>query len=623
MRNICKQKFVLLFSLLLINVSFALAQSAAITVSVDATDAPRSLLHVRETLNVAPGKLDLFYPKWIPGEHSPTGPLNNMVNLHIRSMGSGGKEIVWQRDDVEMFAFHCEIPAGVSRIEITFDDAAEPGSTASSYLARIKWNRLVLYPRGLNSDDIQVTASLKTPSGWKYATALPPAKENGSTTDFKPVNLTVFVDSPAVIGKFFKKIALSGDNSGGTLHEMDIMADNAAALEAKPETIAGWKELIRQAHAMFGGHHYNSYRFLLTLSDHGGDEGLEHHESSEDGVGENSLSDPGALIDLSDLLGHEYVHSWNGKYRRPARLLTPDFERPMHGDLLWVYEGLTEYLGKVLPARSKLWTPENFREAIADLAADMDYQTGRHWRPLVDTARAVQFTYDGSRQWRNARRGADYYDEGALIWLEADVLIRQKSGGRFSLDDFCRKFHGGADTGPMVKPYELDDIVATLNEVVPHDWKGFFNARVYAVNDHSPMGGITGGGWKLEYNETPNAINEMSEKANSFTSLFYTLGITLGGEGEVRDVAPGSPADKAGLVPGMSIKKIADDDYSDAAIRNAIATAKSNSGEIALTVEHNGAQQTLKVKYRGGLLYPHLARDTSKPDLLSDIIKPR
>ena len=617
MSKIISQKISILFLLLTFSVSIALAQSAAVRVEVDATDAARSLLRVRETMNVVPGKLDLFYPKWIPGEHSPTGPLNNMVNLHIRA---AGKEIAWVRDDVEMFAFHCEIPAGVSRIEITFEDAAEPGSTSSSYLARIKWNRLLLYPRGFNSDDIQVTASLKTPAGWKYATALPPAKENGATADFKPVTLTALVDSPAIIGKYFKKIELS---EKGALHEMDIVADNADALKAKPETIAGWKELIRQAHAMFGAHHYNSYRFLLTLSDHGGDEGLEHHESSEDGVGENSLSDPGALLDLGDLLGHEYVHSWNGKYRRPARLATPDFEKPMHGDLLWVYEGLTEYLGKVLPTRSRLWTPENFRDAIAAYTADMDTQRGRHWRPLVDTARAVQFTYDGSRQWRNARRGADYYYEGALVWMDVDVLIRQKSGGKLSLDDFCRKFHGGADTGPMVKPYELEEIVATLNELVPYDWKGFFNERVYAVNDRAPMGGITNGGWKLEYNETPNAINEMSEKANSYTSWCHTIGVTVGCEGEVRDVAPGSPADKAGLAPGMTIKKIADTDYSDEAIRSAITAAKRDSSPVALTVESNGEEKEYKVNYHGGLLYPHLVRDASKPDLLSDIIKPR
>jgi predicted metalloprotease with PDZ domain len=607
----------LLFVLLALCVSAVRSQTAGIKLSVDASDAARNLLHVKETVNVVPGKFDLFYPKWIPGEHSPTGPLNNMVDLHIRA---AGKEIVWQRDDVEMFAFHCQIPAGVKQIEITFDDASESGSTASAELARIKWNRLMLYPRGVKSDDIQVTASLKAPSGWKYATALPLARENGSTADFKPVTFTAFVDSPAIIGKFFKKIQLS---DGGVLHEIDIAADSAEALEAKPETIAGWKELVRQANALFGARHYNSYRFLLTLSDHGGSEGLEHHESSEDGVGEKALSDPGALLDLGDLLGHEYAHSWNGKYRRPAGLTTADFEQPMHGDLLWVYEGLTEYLGKVLPSRSKLWAPDNFREVIATYTADMDHQTGRHWRPLVDTARAVQFTYAGARGWRNARRGADYYYEGSLIWLEADILIRQKSGGKLALDDFCHKFHGGASTGPMVKTYDLDEIVATLNSVVPYDWKAFFNERVYAVNDRAPMGGIINGGWKLEYDETPNSQIEMSEKLNGFTTLIYTVGILLGADGDIRDVAPGSSADKAGLAPGMTIKKIADTNYSGDAIRAAVTAAKNNSNPIVLTVESGGFEQTVNVNYHGGLSYPHLVRDASKPDLLSDIIKPR
>jgi predicted metalloprotease with PDZ domain len=613
-----RQNISLLIVFFALGLSAALGQTASIKLSVDATDAARDLLHVKETMNVAPGKFDLFYSKWIPGEHSPTGPLNNMVNLHITA---GGKAIAWRRDDVEMFAFHCEIPAGVTQIEITFDDAAESGSTASASLARIKWNRLMLYPRGVKSDDIQVTASLKTPAGWKYATALPLAHESGVTANFKPVTFTAFVDSPAIIGKYFKKITLSDD--GGVLHEMDIAADSAEALEAKPETIAGWKELIRQANAMFGAHHYNSYRFLLTLSDHGGSEGLEHHESSEDGTGEKALSDPSALIDLGDLLGHEYAHSWNGKYRRPAGLTTPDFEQPMHGDLLWVYEGLTEYLGKVLPSRSKLWTPENFREAMAAYTADMDHQMGRHWRPLVDTARAVQFTYSGARGWRNARRGADYYFEGSLIWMDADVLIRQKSGGKFSLDDFCHKFHGGASTGPMVKTYDLDEVVATLNSVVPYDWKTFFMERVYNVNDRAPMGGITNGGWRLEYNETPNSQIAMGEKLGNVTSLTYSLGVFLSNGGDILDVAPGSPADKAGLAPGMSIKKIADTEFSRDAILSAITAAKNNSNPIVLTVENAGAEQAFNVDYHGGLLYPHLVRDASKPDLLSDIIKPR
>ncbi len=617
MNRFSKQKFLFFLSLFIINASFALAQSAAINVSVDASQAAQSILHVKETVRVIPGKFSLFYPKWIPGEHSPTGTLNNMVNLRI---SAGGKAIAWQRDDEEMFAFSCEIPAGVEQIEITFDDRADSGTTSSAQLARIKWNRLLLYPRGAKSDDVQVTASLKMPAGWKYATALPVERETAAAADFKPVSLTTLIDSPAIIGKFFKKVPLSND---GALHEMDIAADNAEALEIKPETLDGWKELVRQANLMFGARHYNSYRFLLTLSDAGGDEGLEHHESSEDGVGEKALSDKYGLLDLSDLLGHEYAHSWNGKYRRPARLATLDFERPMQSDLLWVYEGLTEYLGKVLPSRSGLWTPEMFRESIASNAAEMDHQSGRGWRPLVDTARAVQFTYSGARGWRNARRGADYYSEGMLVWMDADILIRQKSDGKLSLDDFCRKFHGGGNSGPAVKPYELDEIVATLNSVVPYDWKRFFDERIYTIAPHAPMGGITNGGWKLIYTAELNLQSQVMENLHGSLSFSYSLGMSLNSDGEIRDVNPDLPAGKAGLAPGMTIKRIGGNEFSGLGMRRALADAEKGSSPIVLTVNNGGFEETYNLDYHGGALYPHLVRDGSKPDLLSEVIKSR
>jgi len=616
--NKFNRKIILLLSLFFLNVSFIAAQtSVPIKLNIDATEAARNILHVSEKIPVKPGKFRLFYPKWIPGEHSPTGTLNDMVNL---SLSANGKTLAWTRDDVEMFAFECEIPAGVNELEISFDDVSQPATIASAQLARIKWNRLLLYPRGVPSDNIQITASLKMPAGWKFATALPIARETAATADFKPVSLTTLVDSPAIIGKFFAKIQLTG---GGVLHEMDIAADNEKALTAKFETLAGWKELVRQANIMFGARHYNSYRFLLTLSDAGGDEGLEHHESSEDGVGEKALSDQYGLLDLADLLGHEYAHSWNGKYRRPAGLATPDFEQPMRGELLWVYEGLTEYLGKILPARSGLWTPEMFRESVAANAADMDNQQGRHWRPLVDTARAVQFTYSGGRAWRNARRGADYYSEGMLIWLEADILIRQKSGGKLSLDDFCRKFHGGQNSAPAVKPYGLNEIIATLDQVAPYDWRRFFNERVYAVNRHAPMGGITNGGWKLVFDEKPNMQIEMGEKLHGFTSLFYSIGILLVKDGEIRDVQPELPAAKAGLAPGMTIKTVGGQAFSADVMRQAIADAKNNPAPIVLTVDNGGFTQTYSLNYHGGMLYPHLVREAGKTDLLSDVVRPR
>ena len=597
------------------SVSSALAQ--AMTLSVDATEAARNMIHSRLTIPVKPGPLTLFYPKWIPGEHSPTGPIDDLVGLKL---SADGKPIAWQRDDVEMFAFHCDIPQGVSVLDVTFDDASQPESTATPKLARIKWNRLLVYTQGMSSDAISVKASLKLPKGWRLASALPLISERNDELQFKEVSLTELVDSPAIIGENLRKFPLS---STGTMHEIDIMADTTAALELKPETLTGLRAMVQEAYALFGARHYRSYRFLVTLSDHGGSEGLEHHESSEDGVGEKAFSEELELLDFAELMGHEYAHSWNGKYRRPSGLATPDFEQPMKGELLWVYEGLTQYLGKVLPARSGLWTAEDFREALAAVAAEMDNQTGREWRPLVDTAVAVQFGYPSPRAWMNYRRRVDYYDEGSLIWLDADVLIRTRSNGKLSLDDFCRRFHGGQDTAPVVKPYTFDDIVNTLNEVTPYDWRSFLNARVNAVNPYAPLDGITNGGWKLVYTDKPNTEVRIGDHARKSVDLSYSIGVLLKEDGTVMDVNPNFTAFKAGVAPGMKILSINGRTWSTDVMHDAIASSKTSAAPIELVVENGSFTQTYKVNYHGGERYPHLERDNTKPDVLADVIKSR
>lgn len=612
-----RRKLFIVAALLLIQASAAFAQNS-FKLDVDASDAAKNILHVRETMAVKPGALTLFYPKWIPGEHAPTGTLNEMVNLFVTA---NGKPLAWRRDAVEMFAFHLTIPDGATQIEIAFDDAAEPGTTMTANLARIKWNRLLLYPQGAKSDDVRVTATLKVPAGWQFAAALPVARETKETFDFKEVSLTTFVDSPAIIGKYFKRVPLGSD--GGAAHEIDIAAETAEALEYKAETLEGWKNLIKQSNLMFGARHYNGYKFLVTLSDDGGDEGLEHHESSEDGVGEKALSDPLLLLDLNALLGHEYAHSWNGKYRRPIGLATGDFDSPMKGDLLWVYEGLTEYLGNVLPVRSNLWTAEDYRDTLAETAAQMSFQTGRRWRPLVDTAVAVQFTYPSARAWRNQRRGVDYYYEGELIWLEADVLIRQKSGGKRSLDDFLRKFHGGQNSAPLVKTYDYDAVITTLNEVAPYDWRAFFDERVYTAQKNAPLGGITNGGWKLVFNDVPNVQTQINESRAGYASFAYSIGLLVSEDGTIFDVNPDLTAAKSGLAPAMKITKINDEDFSIENLRTAVAATKDKSSAIQIVAENGSATATYSINYGGGEQYPHLERDAAKVDLLSGVVKPR
>ena len=605
-----------IFLILLASVSAALAQNT-ITLNVDSSDAPRNVIHNRLTIPVRPGPLTLFYPKWIPGEHMPTGTIDDVVSLKL---SANGKTIPWRRDDIEMFAFHCDIPPGVTTLEVTFDDVSQPETTASAKLARIKWNRLLVYPEGMNSDAVNVKASLKLPARWKFASALPIASENQNEFQFKEVSLTQLVDSPAIIGANFRNVPLS---STGIPHEMDVMADTTAALQLKPETTNGLKNLVQEAYALFGARHYRSYKFLVTLSDHGGSEGLEHHESSEDGVGENAFSDELELLDFAELMGHEYTHSWNGKYRRPAGLATPDFEQPMKGELLWVYEGLTQYLGRVLPARSGLWTAEDFREAMAAVAADLDNQAGRQWRPLVDTAVAVQLTYPSPRAWMNYRRRVDYYDEGSLIWLEADVLIRTRSNGKLSLDDFCHRFHGGQDTAPLLKPYTFDDVVNTLNDATPYDWRGFLNQRIYAVAPHAPLGGITNGGWKLVYSDKPNTQVRIADHARKSVDLSYSLGTILKEDGTVLDVNPNLAAYKAGLAPGMKIVSVNGRGWSTEVLHAAIASAKNSTAPIELVVENGSFNETYRVDYHGGERYPHLEHDGAKPDVLDEVIKSR
>ncbi|HEY2866121.1 MAG TPA: hypothetical protein VGJ02_03450 [Pyrinomonadaceae bacterium] len=602
-------------------IAFVFAAAAigqnTIKLDVDASQAFRNIVHVRETLSIAGGDVDLFYPKWIPGEHSPTGTINDVVNFYVTA---DGKPLEWQRDDVEMFAFHAKAPAGAKQIEVNFDDVSQPGTVATANLARIKWNRLLVYQRGVSSDNIAVTGSLKLPSGWDYASALTETSKNGDAINFAPANLTTFIDSPAIIGRYFVKIPLSTDP---VPVEMDIAGETADAIKAKPETIEAWKNLVRQANLAFGGHHYRHYQFLLTLSDEGGDEGLEHHESSEDGTSEKALSDQLQAADLADLLCHEYSHSWNGKYRRPASLTTPDFEKPMVGDMLWVYEGLTQYMGHILPARTGMWTPEFFRDEFADTYVSMNLQSGRNWRPLVDTARAVQFTYSSPRAWMNARRRVDYYDEGSLIWLDADVLIRQKSGGKLSLDDFLHKFHGGMGLQGDAVTYDLNDIVQTLNSVVPYDWRKFFIERVYNVAKQAPIGGITNGGWKLIFNDTPNMAMQVDERSHSFVNELYSVGLMVGGEGDIRDVNPELAAGKAGLSPGMMIRKINGNEFSLEVFRNAIGATRDNPNGLTLDVSNGQTAETVKLDYRGGEQFPHLVRDGAKPDYLMEIAKPR
>jgi len=603
------------------------AGAQAIQVFVDLSDAPRNLYHSRLTIPVKPGPLTLVYPKWIPGNHRPSGPIANVTGV---KMEADGQSLAWERDPVDMYAFHVNVPAGANELHVSLDTITNDGSAggggpaATTNVLDLNWNQVVLYPQGVNSDDVQIEAQLTPPQGWKFGTSLPVAIVTKSGTNeivgFKPVSLTTLIDSPLIAGDHYRKIELT--KPGETpVHVIDLVGESQAGLAMTPADEAAYRKLVAETGALFGARHYLEYHFLWTLSDEAGHHGLEHHQSSDNSTEERTLLDPDIHMLAADLLPHEFTHSWNGKYRRPAGLATRNYQDPMVGDLLWVYEGLTEYLGRVLTARSGLWTPEQYREALAATAATLDHRAGRTWRPLEDTARSVQILRTLGPEWQSWRRGLDYYPEGELIWLEVDTIIRQQSNGRKSLNDFCRLFHGGESGPPKVVPYTFDDVVKALNQVTPYDWAGLLQERVNAVKAGAPLGGIERGGWRLVYNDQPNLFIHTGEKLGKYVDASYSLGFAMKEDGEFLDVVYGSPAYLAGIGPGMKLIAVDGRAWDKDVLQDALRASKDSKQPIDLLVENAKFFKTYSVAYHDGIRNPHLER-TEAADVLGEIVRP-
>jgi predicted metalloprotease with PDZ domain len=596
------------------------ATPPTVTIAVDATHAPRKIFHASLNIPAAPGDLTLYYPKWIPGEHAPDGPVIDLAGLKF---SAAGKPLKWRRALDDGFTLHVEVPAGTTEIAAeldflspaTLEGGFSAGSSATDKLAIISWNQVLLYPKGWKSDDINYSASLKLPDGWKFGTPLPISSQSGNEIHFATVSLTTLVDSPVITGEFLKIVPLAQD----PVTEMDIAADSAAALDAPPEVWDHYRSLVDQAQKLFGAHHYRDYHFLYTLSDHVAHFGLEHHESDDSRVSENALVDETARKQSSGLLPHEYVHSWNGKFRRPAGLATPDYQQPMQDDLLWVYEGLTNYLGFVLTARSGLLTADQDRDGLAITAAALDHTPGREWRNLQDTADAAPELYFSPLAWGSYRRGVDFYDEDTLNWLWVDVIIRQQTKGAKSIDDFCHLFHGAPTTGPMLKPYSFEDVVSALNQIAPYDWRGFWTERLTNHGPGAPLGGIEGSGWKVVYDETPSPME--GGRGRRSVGTRYSLGLELGADGNIADTIEGMPAALAGVGPGMKLVAVNGRRFSPEVLKDALKAAKDGSTPIELLVENTDYYKTYKIDYHGGEKYPHLVRDESEPDLLTDILK--
>jgi predicted metalloprotease with PDZ domain len=594
----------------------ALAQSGqTISLTIDATQTPQKILRVHMVLPVKPGPLTLYYPKWIPGEHGPDGPIANLTGLKFEA---AGKTIPWQRDLLDVFTFHVDIPAGVTQLDARYDYIESAGASATDKLLILSWNEAALYPAGTPAEQLIYEAKLVMPDSWKFGSALPVASASGNQVSFKPISLDLLVDSPVIIGEFYRAIDLTPPGEP-IHHEIDMVADSEAALAMSPEIQKAMTNLVAESGKLFGARHYRDYHFLFTLSDHVAHFGLEHHESNDSRLPERALISPDAGMSLGGLLAHEFVHSWNGKFRRPADLTVPYYEEPMRTDLLWGYEGLTDYLGPMLAARSGLWTPDQYHEYLASIAAMLGPgRPGRTWRPLLDTAVAEPGLGFG-RGWLNWRRGTDYYDEGDLLWLEVATIIHRVTQGQKSIDDFCHVFHGGPNNGPEVKTYTFDQLVSALNGIAPFDWSGFFQERLNSVSPDAPVGGIENGGWKVTFSDEPSKLTGRRGHAGDV----YSIGLQLGDDGTISDSIVGGPAFEAGVTSGMKVVAVNGRVYSHDVLEAAIKAAKDTSKPITLLVVIDDYLRTCTINYHGGARYPHLVRDDAKPDYLDDLIKAR
>ena len=609
---------------LLLTLAVAPALALDFTVNVDARETTRGLLHVTESFPGRTGAVSLTYPRWIPGEHGPTGPTVDVSGLVVKA---GGKVVPWRRDVVDMQTIRVDVPAGAKTVEVAFDflldnstDGFTSAACATPNLLLLSWNEVALYPTGQKSDALHCEASLTLPDHWQYGTALDSQAPSGATIKFKPCTFTTLVDSPVLCGRWFRSVELAPGDSVPV--RLRMACDSEEGLKIPDSQVEALRNLVREARTLFGTQHYHHYDFLLTLSDHTAHFGLEHHQSSDDRTRERIWLDDDLRRNSSNLLSHEYVHSWNGKFRRPAGLATGDYYTPMHGDLLWVYEGLTQYLGFVLAARAGIRTPEEARDGLASAAADMEAHRGRTWRPLVDTGTEAQYLYGSRNQWEYARRSTDFYDEGLLLWLDADVQIRTLSKGTKSLDDFCKRFHGGPNRGPEVKTYTLNDVTAALQATWPYDWAGFLRQRVYEVQPHAPMNGITAGGWRMAWKDSLGPIQKAREEANKMVEEPYTLGIRVDDkEARIIDVVPGSPADEAGVAPDMKLVGVNGRKYSKDVLRDAIA-ASPHAGRVELLCENKEFYKTYVLDYRDGSRHPALARDNGARDHVSEILAP-
>ena len=603
------------------------AYPGTILLLVDVTKTTDRILEVHETIPVKGRDVTLLYPEWLPGTHSPSNPIGELAGLVVTA---NGKRISWVRDRVNMYAFHVEVPKDAATLEVDFQYLAPQNpkrGRISAKFADVTWNSVLFYPAGYFARDIKFEAAIRLPEGWKFACSLEVKSQSGNLVQFKGTTLNSLVDSPLYTGVNFKRVDLSTGPDNPVY--LDVFADKPGDLEITAEELEFHNNLVIEAQKLFNSHHYDHYDFLFTVSDTIGGKGLEHHQSSEDGSPAKYFTNWDAGVGGRALLPHEYTHSWNGKFRRPADLWTPNFNVPMRNDLLWVYEGLTNYYGNVLTARSGMRTPEEARDVIAQIAAAFEISPGRTWRSLEDTTNQpiISSHFAAPETWPSWQRSYDYYSESDLVWLDADTKIRELSGGKKSLDDFARLLFGIENGSYVTITYTFEDLLKALNSVQPYDWAEFFRTRVYEVNPKVPENGITQGGYLLVYNDNePEWLKKAdSSRGVSFgTSLGFALKSEEGSDspGSVDYVWWDSLAFKAGITPDMQLQGVNDQKYTLTGLAEAILAAEKSKEPIKLLFKRGSEFVTISLDYHGGMRYPHLERVDTTRDWLDAILTP-
>jgi predicted metalloprotease with PDZ domain len=595
-----------------------------IQLSVDASDTERRIVHVHEQLTGISGETVLLYPKWLPGTHSPEGTIDRFAGLRV---SANGQRLAWSRDPLDVFAFRVPAAAGAKALDIEFDYLSPTSASVGPMeighdLLMLEWNSVVLYPAGHYVRQIPVTASLTVPGGWQSASALEVQATQGAQTRYRQTSLETLVDSPVYAGRYANRVDL--DPGSAVPVHLNLFASQPQQLAMKPEQLKAYRELVQQAYRLYGSHHYSHYDFLYSLSDQIQQNGLEHHQSSENGTGPESLTEWDKSAWERDLLPHEFTHSWNGKFRRPADLWVPSYQVPMQDSLLWVYEGQTEYWGKVLAARSGLRTAQQALDDLAGTAAFYDTQAGRRWRDVQDTTNDEIINPRRPMSWPDWQRFEDYYSEGALIWLEADTLIRERSQGKRSLDDFARRFFGINDGSYTTVTYTFDDVVKALEALEPYDWRGFLRERLDGVGRPAPLAGLKRGGYRLAYTDKPGELAESADGQRKRVSLGYSLGVVVDAkDGTLLYVAWDSPAFKAGLAEDVKLVAVNGEAWSGDALKDAIKAAQGSKQPIELIVKAGERYRVVSIDYHDGLRYPHLVREDGTPALLDAILAPR